>query len=63
MLPPISAAILELLAEELTESEIGTCLEIEESSVRATIETLMSETNTHSLVSLLKEAIRRGWIK
>ncbi|WP_138478560.1 hypothetical protein [Dyadobacter bucti] len=63
MLPPISVAILELLAEELTESEIGTCLEIEESSVRATIETLMSETNTHSLVSLLKEAIRRGWIK
>ncbi|WP_439581589.1 hypothetical protein [Dyadobacter bucti] len=63
MLPPISVAILELLAEELTESEIGICLEIEESSVRATIETLMSETNTHSLVSLLKEAIRRGWIK
>lgn len=63
MLPPISVAILELLAEELTESEIGTCLEIEESSVRATIEALMSETNTHSLVSLLKEAIRRGWIK
>ena len=63
MLPPISIAILELLAEELTESEIGACLEIEESTVRITIETLMSQTSTHSVISLLKEAIRRGWIR
>lgn len=62
MLPPTSIAILEMLAEELTQTEISEYLGIDEDSIRIIVETLMYDTNTNTLVALLKESIRREWI-
>jgi DNA-binding CsgD family transcriptional regulator len=62
MLPPTFVAILELLSEELSESEIAVCLGVDKKYIQTVIEMLMNETNTNSLVSLLKESIKRKWI-
>lgn len=54
--------VIGLLAKEMSEHEIATYLGIDVVFVRVVISDLMRRTSTKSLVGLMKESLKCGWI-
>ena len=54
--------IIKFLAEEFSDTEIAERLNIDRVTVKITIDNLMAKTGTKSVVGLMKEAMKRGWI-
>jgi|GEM_PF-3679818 len=54
--------VIGLLAKEMYENEIAAYLQVDVAFVKVTISNLMRRTSTMSLVGLVKEAVKQGWI-
>ena len=54
--------VIGLLAKEMSENEIAAYLQVDVAFVKVTISNLMRRTSTMSLVGLVREAVKQGWI-
>ena len=58
----IEGETIKLLAQEFSDTEIAEHLGIDSSMVRTIISNMMVKTDTNSLIGLIKEAMKKGWI-
>jgi len=58
----IEGETIKLLAQEFSDPEIAEHLGIDSSMVRTIISNMMVKTDTNSLIGLIKEAMKKGWI-